>query len=96
MAWIIDKDCLDEVDCGSFPKSTDVGTMGPRSFDGDTAKLIYHFRMLDDDEEVCYEGRCDSCDDDNALGPLDDFGMPNAGCTIIQYLESDGCWRNLN
>lgn len=54
-------------------------------------------RLLDDDGEVYYEGRCDSCDDDNAFGPLDNFGGPNAGCTTIQYWQSGkgGGWKTL-
>ena len=85
MAWIIDKDLIAEP--GAEPGTNDnaVGVMGPRSYRGDGSELKHRFRMLDDDGKVYYEGRCSSDNDDNALGPLDDFGEPNAGCTTIQY-----------
>lgn len=48
------------------------------------------FRMFDDDGEVYYSGRVVAADGDYTseevcAGPLDDFGMPNAGCTHIRY-----------
>ena len=69
--------------------------MGPRIFDGDTRKLVHRFRILDDAGEVYCEGRCDTCDDDNALGPLDDFGAPNAGATTIGNRNANGEWTSL-
>lgn len=98
MAWIIDKDHIADPQAKPGTNANAVGLMGPRGFDGDTSKLVHRFRMLDDDGEVCYEGRCDTCDDDNALGPLDNFGLPNAGATTIQYWVSGkgGGWKNLN
>lgn len=99
MAWMIYKDLIADPKAKPGTNFNAVGVMGPRGFNGkDTSKLTHRFRMLDDDGEVYYEGCCDSCDDDNALGPLDDFGMPNAGCSTIQYWESGkgGGWKNLN
>lgn len=49
------------------------------------------FRMLDDDGEVYYHGKCS---DNSSFDPLDQFGMPNAGCTEIQYFEK-GKWVTL-
>ena len=44
--------------------------------------------MYDDDDNLYYEGTCSELD----LYPLDDYGMPNAGCTKIKYLI-DGKWQ---
>jgi hypothetical protein len=27
--------------------------------------------------------------------PLDDYGMPNAGCTELQYREGNGPWTRM-
>lgn len=98
MAWIIDKDLLAEPDAKPGTNANAVGLKGPRGYTGNGSELKCRFRMLDDDNEVYYEGRCDTDDDDNALRPLDDFGMPNAGCTTIQYWQTGkgGGWKNLN
>ena len=42
-----------------------------------------HFVMKDDDGETYYEGEIYG--DFDGFEPLDDFGMPNAGCTEIYY-----------
>lgn len=90
--WIIDRDVLAE-DCPEEerPKApcndNAVGMVGPSSYKGDGSDLTHKFRMLDDDGEVMYEGRSASCDDEDAFGPLDDFGEPNAGATRIDYLR---------
>ena len=77
----------------------EIGTIGPHHADpklvgqlttdkraGDT------FRMKDDDGEVYYVGRIILDDDTSGFEPLDDFGMPNAGCTSIEYREKTGAW----
>jgi hypothetical protein len=98
MAWIIDKDNFAEP--GTKPGTNDnaVGIMGPSTYEGNGAELKCKFRMLTDDGDVVYEGRCDTDDDENALGPLDDFGTPNFGCVTIQYWVkgAGGGWKNLN
>ena len=87
MAWIITKDLID----------TDaVGVIGPRGVsETATAKLEagdgFKFRMLDDDGEPYYHGLSSEAD---TFDPLDDFGMPNAGCTDIQY-RGRGGWESL-
>ena len=86
MPWIIDKDHIDN--------GKAVGTMGPRGYTGDGTELHCQFRMYDDDGILYYEGRNNTSDDDNAFGPLDDFGAPNAGCTSIRYLVK-GRWETL-
>lgn len=50
------------------------------------------FRMFDDDGELYYEGLLTGTFD--GLEPLDDFGMPNAGCTSIEVFE-DGRWAGV-
>jgi hypothetical protein len=91
--WVIDKDHISQ-DLGivDFKPRNDTNLMGPRNIspearialkDGEGEK----FRMLDDDGEVYYEGRIVG-GDYMGFEPLDDFGMPNAGCTEIQY-QSD-------
>jgi len=94
MSWIIDKDCFADKDAKPRTNSNAVGVAGPREYQGDGSELKYKFRMMDDDGEIVYYGRCDSCDDDNAFGPLDDFGTPNYGCTRIDYLIN-GKWEML-
>lgn len=44
-----------------------------------------HFKMFDDDGELYYSGYGKSLKDVDGFDPLDDFGMPNAGCTEIKY-----------
>ena len=96
MAWIIDKDHIADPKAQPATNCNAVGLMGPRECSGDTSKMVHRFRMLDDDGEVYYEGRSDSRDDENAFGPLDNFGMPNAGCTSIEYLDpATGRWETL-
>ncbi|CCG43229.1 hypothetical protein [Magnetospirillum molischianum] len=54
-----------------------------------------HFRLYDDDDELCLKGRLISVNADTmagnyseeAFGPLDDFGAPAYGCTRIDYLH---------
>lgn len=94
-AWVITKDKIDD--------GERVGTVGPRSASLSKDEIVTHparqrFRMLDDDGEVYYEGFfVDLSDENSGFEPLDDFGMPNAGCTEIQYWESGkgGGWKTL-
>jgi hypothetical protein len=53
------------------------------------------FRMYDDDDTLYYEGEGDFYNN-NVTGfePLDDYGMPNAGCTRIDWFEN-GKWNIL-
>ncbi len=55
----------------------------------DTDRCILLFRMGDDDRNLYYTGYMS----DNCVGtePLDDFGMPNDGCTWIEMFEN-GEW----
>lgn len=97
--WIIDTDHIDN--------GTDNGVIGPRNIDPDAAVRLKkdpecgeRFRMYDDDGELYYSGRIlfDLFDDTDGyeveFAPLDDFGMPNAGCTEIRYWQA-GKWVTL-
>ena len=69
---------------------------GPGDCDADEAfgPNAERFHMMDDDGEIYYGGLIQGTD---YLGfePLDDFGMPNAGCTEIHYINADGEWEQL-
>jgi hypothetical protein len=97
MAWIIDYDVHGD---RSYPAPCNAnanGMMGPSDYDGDGSELIHQFRMscLEDvcvacdvpNQDVVYYGRCSSCDDNDAFGPLDDFGEGNYGCNTIEYFN---------
>lgn len=71
------------------------GTHGPRrsTFTAEQIKAEgREFRMLDDDGEHYYRGFYLGPDDESMFGPLDDFGMPNAGATSIEYRNPAGGW----
>ncbi len=85
MSWYINEDKIDDGDA--------VGQWnGPENILKQCKENCTHkFRMFDDDGELYYVG---FSDDSSSFEPLDDFGMPNAGCTEIQYLEN-GKWETL-
>lgn len=102
-AWIIDTDHL--ADPGAEPGiiATNAATVtGPGDApdrllaalnDGDGIQ----FKIYDDDDELYYTGRfvpADLSDGEEGFGPLDDFGMPNAGATTIRYRRAHG-WETL-
>lgn len=74
--WKITKDRIFDPSMDERPA---VG-FSSRNYDG--RELPHQFRMKDDDGEIYYYGRSSS---DSSFAPLDDFGMPNAGCTTIEY-----------
>lgn len=83
-SWYIDKDEIDGDAVGQWNGKED-------TLEECKSNCEFAFRMLDDDDEVYYYGRCSSND---SFSPLDDFGAPNAGCTTIQYFRS-GKWETL-
>ena len=94
-AWIIDTDKISNgQDNGRISASSAHGMAG--TYVADLKKGAgTRFRMLDDDDEVYYEGRfVGDHDSEDGFIPLDDYGMPNAGCTSIQYL-TNGIWETL-
>lgn len=86
-----------------FDDDLDVGVMG-----GNMTRSVQkslkngsgiQFQMRDDDGIEYYRGRLyietDSVWADYLFSPLDNYGMPNAGCTSIEYLDTDGTWEVL-
>lgn len=64
---------------------------GPANSSLTSEEIIAHgkpFRMLDDDRNLVYSGMYCGPDDETLFSPLDDFGMPDAGCTVIQYHDT--------
>jgi hypothetical protein len=49
--------------------------------------------MYDDDSELYYAGKI--WGDFDGFEPLDDFGMPNGGCTQISLRDADGVFHTL-
>lgn len=89
---------IDKIDSNS------TGVCGPRSItDADAASLrqvadghapagveAIHFKMYDDDGEHYYSGYWVARGDADELEPLDCFGAPMAGCTMIKTRREDG------
>ena len=70
----------------------EVGTVGPYNADESITENKGRFRMKDDDGIIYYHGEIYG--DYDGFEPLDDFGMPNAGCISIEYNEK-GEWKIL-
>lgn len=90
-AWIIDVDHIAEPHNKPGTCFNAVGVAGPRGYTGDGTELKEEFRMYDDDGELYYSGRCK----ERGFAPLDNFGMPNAGCTEIRFKNKQGQWETL-
>jgi hypothetical protein len=68
------------------------GKKGPRDITPEIEDQLDHgqgllFQMLTDDGELIYEGRYIGPDDETLFAPLDDYGEPNYGCTVIKYKD---------
>jgi hypothetical protein len=59
------------------------------SYGYDGRQLSHAFQMFDDDGNLDYRGLSDDCMSERAFEPLDDYGMPNAGCTSIHYWDPE-------
>lgn len=81
--WEVQKSYIEDP---NFGKATKV-CVKSRHFDKVDFEMPFKFRMFDDDGNLYYEGVASGKD----LEPLYDYGMPNAGCTYIQFFE-DGKW----
>ena len=96
--WIMTKDHLADAERDDTGKNSGEFTGYTRE-DGSfiaTAECLFpkkwhKFKMYDDDGILYYEGL--SSEED--FSPLDDFGMPNAGCTYIEYQQEDESWQVL-
>jgi hypothetical protein len=89
-AWLITRDYVSN--------EQDRGTIGPRGcpLTGEEITAVgIRFRMLSDDGELYYEGLYSGPDDETLFAPLEDFGMPNAGATTIEYRNAAGAWEAL-
>ena len=97
MAFII---TADHINAGDDRR---VGVIGPSAISSVlTVRLKagegQRFRLIDDDNCLCYEGKfLDGPDVADEFQPLDCFGMPDAGCTRIDYWEpgKGGGWKPL-
>lgn len=83
--WIITRDVYADRE---GDEHNDAGVMGPRGLSEAMAARLKRgegdaFMMKDDDGELIYRGRI--IGDYEGFEPLDDFGMPNFGCTEIWY-----------
>lgn len=89
--WVITRDFLHLGDAGVF------GPSGAKL----TAEAIKEhpeaqpFQLRDDDGTPVYEGVYVGPQDETLFAPLDDFGLPNAGCTEILYRDEAGNWEAL-
>jgi hypothetical protein len=93
-AWKITRDSIADPDAPEGTNLNARGVVGPGHAPSDlveklkrTTPGVVHFRMLDDDRIPYYYGLYLADDEDmSACGmePLFEFGMPNAGCTIIE------------
>ena len=91
--WIITKDHLAESMNDEY--GNDTGVCGPRDITPEIETALkagkgHTFYMYDDDGEKYYTGKMlatgEDVDSEEAISsPLDNFGMPNAGCTLIKY-----------
>ncbi len=72
--WKITKDRVSD--------GEDNGVEGPRNLDPKLSTNPTHFSLYDDDEECYYQGMLYG--EFSGFEPLYDFGIPNAGCTMIK------------
>ena len=99
--WLITRDMFAEEDARDGDLHEDeVGTCGPSRMTLTPEQIREYgveFQLLDDDGEVIYCGVVAFASDSRASGfePLEDFGMPNAGCTEIHYRNTEGEWERL-
>lgn len=89
--WVID-----QVNPELF-EDDEIGTLGPKDITAEAQELLSEqsgekFKMFDDDGEWYYTGRI--VGEYDGFEPLEDFGIPNAGATNIEYMV-DGLWRTL-
>jgi hypothetical protein len=76
--WKITQDYIDADDL----EQSAVGVEGPYGLDETLMTNPTSFSMYDDDQECYYEGMIYG--DFTGFEPLDDFGTPNAGCSMIK------------
>ena len=77
-----------------------VGVVGPRkaTMTHDEIKnhpLAQKFRLYDDDDNLIASGYYVGSDGEEMFGPLDDYGLPNFGCSYITYFDAQKGWEIL-
>jgi hypothetical protein len=92
MPWIITKDHIAEKDAEPGTNCNAVGVIGPSSTKKTKEEILAHpekqfFQMFDDDGVLYYDGFMVFSKNSSGFEPLDDFGCPNAGCTMIKYKD---------
>lgn len=94
-SWVI---TVDHIAIDGAPPGTNsnaVGITGPYNSSLETADEIrnhpdrVHFKMYDDDNNLCYSGYYVIGDDENWFAPLDHYGMPNAGCSYMRIRDKE-------
>jgi hypothetical protein len=102
-AWVItqDLDNPNDEDPDQLGLPSRVGVAGPSTAaDEDILRALTNgafFRLLDDDGNPYYIGRCwssDGPDSNDMFGPLDDYGRADVGATDIQYRDNRA-WKSL-
>jgi len=92
-AWVIIKDFTDFYDGQKYKVVEILGPRDNKLSSEEIQKKGEKFRLYDDDMILYYEGYL--CGEDyHGFEPMDDYGEPNAGCTIIEYYK-DGKWEVL-
>jgi hypothetical protein len=101
--WIIDTDYFPSKDSPEGTHCNAKGLTGPHNLSSNLLNQLLQgvgrrFRMRDADNEILYEGRIITSEDQigSALDftPLDGYGK-SSGATGIEYLRSDGVWEEL-
>ena len=100
--WTITLDHIAEAGAKPATNANAVGLTGPRTAAMTAAEILADvgsltFRMRDGDGALYYEGACYLPEGltEDAFAPLDDFGEPNAGATVIEYETTEGVWETL-
>ena len=90
--WMLTRDFISTDD----PEGQRVSVCSLNFSESHVQHLTHRFRLLDDDGQVYGEGVANSCDDEKAFGPLDDFGEGAWGCTAVEYWsETRQQWERL-
>ena len=101
-AWTITRDLIADKDAPEGTNANAKGIVGPRDCELTSEQIRRHpdaekFIMKDDSGESYYHGYYVELGEteEGEFYPLDDFGMPNAGCSEIWYKNKNGEWSVL-
>lgn len=93
--WIIEIDHLEAGRVGRFgPRNIEPTILTRLAHPADDETDVKQWRCRDEDGELYYEGRFIG-PEGRMHAPLEDFAMPDAGATLIEYLDAGGTWRSL-